>query len=342
MAIPPVFGHRGFKAQFPENTLTGFSECFKTGAKGIETDVWLTKDGVAIVSHDPNTKRVFCHRDGLEADYDILDTEFYKLEPLVDINLKEPLFLFKQLCEYFVNNQVPDQHQKIMLDIKVANPPRILDLLFQDMYLVRPDWEWWSKHLQLGFWHLDFVKYLNQADYFQDIPKTVQWEVVHISFSWTTLVPFVNYNAWLRENQTLRRVFPVTAVLLIYLSTWTPLFVQNFLPVIKANSLDLFSWTINYQHQVDYLRHVLDAAGVPWGIVTDHPDKGLGWVQSKGPSWELGYAQKLLAYGFDYFFQKPVKVDNFVAKVDPTRGQTLKRSKLGMKIFQWLQHKGWC
>ncbi len=51
--VPPVtFAHRGARAHAPENTLEAFALALKLGASGLESDVWLTADGVAVLDHD--------------------------------------------------------------------------------------------------------------------------------------------------------------------------------------------------------------------------------------------------------------------------------------------------
>lgn len=54
---PLVIAHRGFSAQYPENTLAAFRAAFDAGADVVETDVRLTKDGVLVLSHDADLKR---------------------------------------------------------------------------------------------------------------------------------------------------------------------------------------------------------------------------------------------------------------------------------------------
>lgn len=50
---PPItFAHRGARAHAPENTLEAFTLALKLGANGLESDVWLTADGVAVLDHD--------------------------------------------------------------------------------------------------------------------------------------------------------------------------------------------------------------------------------------------------------------------------------------------------
>jgi glycerophosphoryl diester phosphodiesterase len=50
---PPVgFAHRGARAHAPENTLEAFSLALRLGATGLESDVWITADGQAVLDHD--------------------------------------------------------------------------------------------------------------------------------------------------------------------------------------------------------------------------------------------------------------------------------------------------
>jgi glycerophosphoryl diester phosphodiesterase len=55
---PPIgFAHRGARAHAPENTLEAFRLALKLGATGLESDVWLTADGVAVLDHDGKVRR---------------------------------------------------------------------------------------------------------------------------------------------------------------------------------------------------------------------------------------------------------------------------------------------
>jgi glycerophosphoryl diester phosphodiesterase len=50
---PPIgFAHRGARALELENTVPAFELALRLGASGIETDAWLTSDGVPILDHD--------------------------------------------------------------------------------------------------------------------------------------------------------------------------------------------------------------------------------------------------------------------------------------------------
>jgi glycerophosphoryl diester phosphodiesterase len=54
---PLIFAHRGGAALAPENTITAFDNGLTLGADGIELDVRLSRDGVAVVLHDPTLDR---------------------------------------------------------------------------------------------------------------------------------------------------------------------------------------------------------------------------------------------------------------------------------------------
>jgi len=54
---PLVFAHRGGAALAPENTIAAFDRGLGLGADGLELDVRLSRDGVAVVHHDETLER---------------------------------------------------------------------------------------------------------------------------------------------------------------------------------------------------------------------------------------------------------------------------------------------
>ena len=54
---PEVIAHRGGAALRPENTMTAFDHAVALGAGGIELDVRLSRDGIAVVHHDASLDR---------------------------------------------------------------------------------------------------------------------------------------------------------------------------------------------------------------------------------------------------------------------------------------------
>jgi len=56
-AGPLVFAHRGGSALAPENTIPAFDRGLALGADGLELDVHLSRDGIAVVHHDARLDR---------------------------------------------------------------------------------------------------------------------------------------------------------------------------------------------------------------------------------------------------------------------------------------------
>jgi glycerophosphoryl diester phosphodiesterase len=55
-----VHGHRGARAMRPENTLPAFEYAIAQGVDALELDMAVTKDGVVVVSHDPELRPPVC------------------------------------------------------------------------------------------------------------------------------------------------------------------------------------------------------------------------------------------------------------------------------------------
>ena len=60
---PPIaFAHRGARAHAPENTLEAFVLARRLGATGLESDVWISADGHAVLDHDGLVKTALRRR----------------------------------------------------------------------------------------------------------------------------------------------------------------------------------------------------------------------------------------------------------------------------------------
>jgi glycerophosphoryl diester phosphodiesterase len=54
---PGIIAHRGYRAKYPENTLSAFRAALDAGVDMIELDVLLSKDRKMVVIHDPDLER---------------------------------------------------------------------------------------------------------------------------------------------------------------------------------------------------------------------------------------------------------------------------------------------
>ncbi|MBI3507713.1 MAG: glycerophosphodiester phosphodiesterase [Proteobacteria bacterium] len=59
-----VHGHRGTRGTRPENTLAAFEEALRVGVDVLELDLGVTKDGVVVVSHEPEVTPALCNGPG--------------------------------------------------------------------------------------------------------------------------------------------------------------------------------------------------------------------------------------------------------------------------------------
>lgn len=366
-----MVGHRGFKARYTENTITGFTKCFDTGATMFETDTWTTLDEVLVISHDVNTKRIFCDEDGNEADYNILQSYYSQLKDLRTIQSGEKMLTFKGLLTWFVEYVKrygeDDSEHRIMLDIKNANPPKILQLIVRDMLEVHDDLAWWFPRIQLGVWNLRFVKYLNQDLYFQEklcatVPKNGyrQFDVLHISGSWQDSMTYLAYNEYLAAIPSEKFKIFVTGVSLIYITTWSTDFVTKFLPAAKKQDLKLFTWTINNLAQLEYFCNLCHAAQIKeYGVISDWPDKMIDHLGDTDASnekvehgplistqeitipWSFKFSHCLFL-AFMYFAGVRLGLGDhsqFSTPVDPHEIIMFK-AKWFQKVFAFLQHQG--
>lgn len=70
--VTEIIPDRGGKAEFPENTIRAFQECIKLGAKTLELDVQVTKDGVVVAYH-PGDLSANTNGNGRISDYSYAD-----------------------------------------------------------------------------------------------------------------------------------------------------------------------------------------------------------------------------------------------------------------------------
>jgi glycerophosphoryl diester phosphodiesterase len=64
---PLIIAHRGASAEQPENTLAAFRRALALKVDGMELDVHVTRDGVAVVFHDDDLRRLTGERGPLAA-----------------------------------------------------------------------------------------------------------------------------------------------------------------------------------------------------------------------------------------------------------------------------------
>ena len=113
------YAHRGASEYAPENTMLSFMLGLTMGANGIETDVHKTKDGVLVLFHDENLKRV-TGIDGYVYDYTLeelksflvttngLSDKICTLDEFLSVFASKKLYFAIELKQADIEKQVVD------------------------------------------------------------------------------------------------------------------------------------------------------------------------------------------------------------------------------------------
>ena len=113
MKYPRLCAHRGFNSVAPENSMPAFGAAVALGAEEIEFDLWSTKDGVLVSSHDSTLDRVsngsgkiyeHTYEELLSLDFGIRHGEKFK-------GLKIPTF--EEILQKFAGRVIMNIHVKI-------------------------------------------------------------------------------------------------------------------------------------------------------------------------------------------------------------------------------------
>lgn len=82
---PLIVGHRGSRGLEPENTVKAFQKALELGARGLEMDLFITKDGQVVVTHDATISPDLCTRPSGEP---VAEQERQRLK-IYDLRLEE-------------------------------------------------------------------------------------------------------------------------------------------------------------------------------------------------------------------------------------------------------------
>ncbi|KAI9883531.1 MAG: hypothetical protein M1823_004695 [Watsoniomyces obsoletus] len=239
--FPQAIAHRGYRTEFPENTLSAFAGALKAGAHALETDIHLSKDDVVVLSHDATLKRCFGKPEK------IVDCDWSYLSSLR--TLKEPheaMPRLKDLLEYLARPGLDDVW--VLLDIKVDNnPDNVMGLIAKTIQEVPPSRRPWTQRIVLGCWAASYLPLCYR--YLPGFPIT------HIGFNLCYArqffkAPNVSFNL-------LQKILVGPAG-------------KSFLRDAKAAHRPVFVWTVNDVDMMRWsIRNQID------GVITDDPKKFL-------------------------------------------------------------------
>lgn len=113
--LDQLIAHRGWQQNYPENTLLGIQKAIDAGAKHIECDVLLSRDGVFFLAHDDNLLRLSA------VDKNIADLHSTQLDkmPCYEPNRLGDSFKQEKLASLTKLLKLAQSHPKVMFYIEL-------------------------------------------------------------------------------------------------------------------------------------------------------------------------------------------------------------------------------
>jgi len=245
--FPQAIAHRGYKAAHPENTMGAFKGAVDVGAHSIETDLHISKDGVVVISHDPDLKRCYGKRDKIiDCDWNYLKTLRTLKEP------HEPMPRLKDLLEFLTTPGLEEIW--VLLDIKLDNnSDDIMRLIAETLAEVKSR-KPWEERIMLGCWAAKYLPLCSK--YLPGYP------IAHIGFSIPYALQFLKV-----PNVSFNMHHKVVA---------GP-GGSSFLREAKAAGRSIFLWTVN---DVAWMKWSIGKEVD--GVITDDPKKYLEVCKNYG------------------------------------------------------------
>ncbi|KAH7356898.1 putative glycerophosphoryl diester phosphodiesterase [Rhexocercosporidium sp. MPI-PUGE-AT-0058] len=273
---PQAIAHRGYKAEYPENSMGAFKGAVEVGAHAIETDVHLSQDGVVVLSHDATLKRCF----GL--DEKIANCDWSYLQTLRTTRKPhQPIPRLVDLLKYLTKPGLEDIW--VLLDIKLDDDPdTLLCNMAAAIKTVKPSRKW-AERIILGCWNAKYLPIC--AKHLPGFPIThIGWNIPYARQFLE--IPGISFNMFQRMM-----IGPGGG---------------KFMKDVRKAGRALFLWTVNDDNSMRWSI----SKGVD-GVITDDPKRYLELCEGYrgervGVSWR-GWSAFVLAKVMVPFFRLLVK-----------------------------------
>ncbi|HBT18687.1 MAG TPA: glycerophosphodiester phosphodiesterase [Clostridiaceae bacterium] len=226
--------HRGFKSQYPENTMIAFEKAIETKCHGIEFDVHLSKDGEVVIIHD-ETLEGTTNGTGRVMDYTL--QELKELDASHKFHEKVGVQRIPTLREYFELVKDLDFLSNVELKTGVYEYPG----LEEKVYALIQEFSLEDKVLISSFNHESLLRMKKIA---KEIPCGMLFD------TWT-----IHPEEYVKK-QGMECYHPVAYSLR-----------KDVVDALKKEGIKVHAWL--GKHPVDYEKVI--AMGID-GIITDYPD----------------------------------------------------------------------
>lgn len=264
---PLIVGHRGARGLKPENTLMAFQTALKLGARGLEMDLFMTKDGQIVVSHEPTVSPELCTRPGGET---IQAQESHRLK-IYNLRLEE---IKPYDCGSTPNPQFPEQENS------EAHIPLLAEVVQKtNAYAgdepVQLFIEWKSDPATDHIYHPEPFLFVQRTLEVLEEQKAVE-QTIFLSFDKRCLQearrqkPGVRIGLSFEEPATIGAEIDALGFLPDVLCPLHRELSKELLRYAGSHAMEVIPWTVNEEKD---LRRMTEL-GVD-GIITDYPDRAL-------------------------------------------------------------------
>lgn len=147
-----IESHRGVNREKPENTMEAFKKAVEYGIEAIETDTWLTKDGVLVIVHGGSDGEIGDYYDHSGKVTELTWEELKKyrtIEGGLPMPSLEELFIYAKETKLFINLEIKDKRRELVFPVLI----RLIE--YYDMF----------DKIELSSFHheyIDSVNYYNE------------------------------------------------------------------------------------------------------------------------------------------------------------------------------------
>ncbi len=275
-------GHRGARALFPENTISGFQATIAMGIRTIELDVGVTRDGAVVVHHDPalnpHTTR---DRSGtwlrvpgpLLRELTLADLQEFdvgRLRPGSAVARRFPQQVPQDGAHIPTLDQVLTLGSDTAWNIEIKVMP------------THPEWTVPAEEMVERVLHVagaaGVLDRITIQSFDWRVPRHARRIRPSVARGWLTMAPMLKCVLWTGRSTASADDAP-DAIAAEGGGTWTPMY-KNLTKarLSRAHSLGLLviPWTVN---DMDDMRRLI-GWGVD-GLITDWPDRGLAAVAER-------------------------------------------------------------
>jgi glycerophosphoryl diester phosphodiesterase len=270
-----IYGHRGARGVYPENTLEGFIYATGLGLTGIELDVVISKDNKVVVSHEPWMNPKTCTKPNHSKVSFLRRKNLYRMN-YADIKLYD--------CGLRGNPDFPNQKKVGAYKPLLAEAIEKVEASLKNMphphpvYLIEIKSSWITDN-ELHPPPEEFVRLvMNELK-----PFNINNRIIIQSFDMRPLNviykdnPGVMLGMLVRSPRFIRRRMKALSFIPATCGTYYKLTSERWVKRIQALGMKSLVWTENEKN--DALHHL--KMGVD-GIITDYPAKVLGIVKELG------------------------------------------------------------